>query len=353
MSTIAYCLVAVAIPAVAAILVRLRHWRRDDSRALEISVDALRTELKVEGTRIDFDPAEILKALNALNTQELVEKAPPRASTGDDVDVSVFSPAQAARGEDFLVQVLAHRPEQQAVAAALAAEADPGAKRRGVRSLAVPIEPGTALDVQLSMPGLVVDDPVQKVRWAGRADAVQFVVSMPPDFENDSAIGTVTVSQQGIPIGSLRWRQSIERAPQESDDQEPQGEWVVRYRKAFISYATRDRREVLARVQMLRTLGIDFFQDVLDLDPGQRWEKELYRQIEECDLFLLFWSMAAKESDWVRKEAGEAMRLAEASGAVARPTLSPVLIEGPPVPSPWPELAHLHFNDRLLYLMNG
>ena len=249
--------------------------------------------------------------------------------------------------------MLAHRPDQEQAARALAAEADPETTRRGVKSLAVPIELGAVLDVQLAMPGLLVDEPVQQLRWADRAEAVQFVVSVPEDLADDDVIANVTVSQQGIPIGSLRWRQHIDGTSTESGEPDSQGEWVNRYRKAFVSYATRDRPEVLKRVQMLGTFGIDFFQDVLSLDPGQRWEQELYREIEHCDLFLLFWSTAAKESDWVRKEALEALRLAQASGESERPTLGPVLIEGPPVPLPWPELAHLHFNDKLLYLMNG
>jgi TIR domain-containing protein len=339
-------LVALVVPAVALVLVR---WRRP-RRRYEQQQQQSRPPDDLESWHYEITGPELEVAVD---TQALAAKAPPRVSTGDDVDVSAFSPPRAARGEDFLVQVLAHRPDQEQVARALAAEADPDTTRRGVRSLAVPIELGAALDVQLSMPGLLVDQPVQQLRWADRAEAVQFVVSVPDDLGDDGVIGSVTVSQQGIPIGSLRWRQPIDRAPTESEEQEPQGQWVTRYRKAFISYATRDRPEVLKRVQLLGTLGIDFFQDVLSLDPGQRWEQELYRQIEECDLFLLFWSTAAKESDWVRKEALEALRLAVASGESERPTVGPVLIEGPPVPLPWPELAHLHFNDKLLYLMNG
>jgi hypothetical protein len=38
------------------------------------------------------------------------------------------------------------------------------------------------------------------------------------------------------------------------------------------------------------------------VEPGERWEKELYKRIDECDLFVLFWSNAAKRSKWVRKE---------------------------------------------------
>jgi hypothetical protein len=52
---------------------------------------------------------------------------------------------------------------------------------------------------------------------------------------------------------------------------------------------------------------IDYFQDVLDLEPGQLWEEELYRRIDECDLFLLFWSASARELEWVRREVVRAL----------------------------------------------
>lgn len=44
-----------------------------------------------------------------------------------------------------------------------------------------------------------------------------------------------------------------------------------------LAFALADRAKVLPRVQMLRTVGIRCFQDVLDLGPGDRWERELYR----------------------------------------------------------------------------
>jgi len=58
-----------------------------------------------------------------------------------------------------------------------------------------------------------------------------------------------------------------------------------------------DRDKVLTRVQMLTAVGIRYFQDVLNLDPGDRWERQIYRRIDECDLFLRFWSSAARESE--------------------------------------------------------
>lgn len=45
------------------------------------------------------------------------------------------------------------------------------------------------------------------------------------------------------------------------------------------------------------------FHDILELDPGERWAQELYKHIDTCDAFFLFWSKAAKASEWVLREA--------------------------------------------------
>ena len=118
-----------------------------------------------------------------------------------------------------------------------------------------------------------------------------------------------------------------------------------------MSYASEDRPEVLRRLQMLRPPFSDVavFQDVLSLNPGDRWEKQLYLEIEDSDLFLLFWSTHAKNSSWVEREWRYALGRQGPDGAQP-PAILPVILEGPPPPEPPKELAHLHFNDSLLYL---
>jgi hypothetical protein len=89
------------------------------------------------------------------------------------------------------------------------------------------------------------------------------------------------------------------------------------------------------------------FQDILDLGPGERWEKALYREIDRCDVFLLFWSKAAAASEWVSKEIDYALAR-QGYDADNPPAIQPVPIEGPPIAPPPPRLAELHFNDALL-----
>ena len=109
---------------------------------------------------------------------------------------------------------------------------------------------------------------------------------------------------------------------------------------------------MLKRVQMLDRVKIDFFQDLLALDPGERWAKALYKNIDKSDVFYLFWCTAAKNSEWVLKEVRYAIDR-HAGDDTAPPEIIPVLIEGPPPVPPPPELKDLQFNDKFLYFIAG
>jgi TIR domain/RyR domain len=275
--------------------------------------------------------------------------APPHAP-GDTVEASVFAPAEAATGDTVFVQVFAHLIKQAGEAEAMALEFDPESGRRAVRTLGFRVPQGARLHFELIVPGAEVDDPVQSLVWAERPESVQFAV-IAPDSPG-TLVGTVHVTIDGAPVGHLKFKLSVvaDRPGGLRRPLEPAGEAARRYTKAFVSYASPDRASVLIRVQMLRAVGIEYFQDVLDLEPGERWVQALYRHIDDCDLFLLCWSQYAKESEWVRREAARA-RERQGEDGTGPPEIRPVILEGPPVPEPWPELAHLHFNDRLTYLL--
>jgi hypothetical protein len=213
-----------------------------------------------------------------------------------------------------------------------------------VRTLEAPVSHGARLVFDLSIPGLEILEPVQSLVWAGRTAAVQFAVTAPEGLPPRTTIGTVNVSREGVTMGSLKFKMQVS---EESDpsDWGIAGDEAIRFKRAFVSYASADRAAVLARVQVLRAAQIEYFQDI-DMEPGERWEQQLYKQIGECDLFLLFWSQAAKDSQWVRREVEYAIALGD-----KMPQIRPVVIEGPPAPAPWEELAQLHFDDRLLSML--
>jgi hypothetical protein len=74
------------------------------------------------------------------------------------------------------------------------------------------------------------------------------------------------------------------------------------FKTAFASYASRDRRRVLGRVQGIEKLGVKVFMDVHDLKPGAAYNQELFETIDRSDVLYLFWSRRARESAYVERE---------------------------------------------------
>lgn len=283
---------------------------------------------------------------------------PERVSSGqaeeaeddDLVECTVFASPVAEPGWSALVQVFAHLPLQASDAAALAQEFDRSAARRAVTSLLSQVARRSILTFELEVPGAEVADSVQALRWDGRPQAVQFSVVPPHEALDTTLIATVRISQDSVPIGHVKFRLEVSDRPCAPDEVEPVADQAQRYQTAFLSYASQDRSHALRAGQMLRAVGIDYFQDVLNLEPGERWERRLYEAIPGRDLFFLFWSSSAADSEWVRKEVRYALKC-NADDADDQPQIKPVILERPPVP-PWPEVAHLHFNDPIAYFLD-
>lgn len=267
--------------------------------------------------------------------------------TPDLVDCAVFSQREVRPGDSVLVQVFAYLPGYAQEAQGLAQEYDEEAKRLGSVSLATEIMRGSVLTFELVVGDLPIPDPVQNLAWRGKTQSVQFEVPIPRQCGSGNLIGKVLISQNTIPIGQIRIKVKVVSRDAAADArQHPTGD-PCRYQMAFISYASSDRPEVLRRVQMLPAVGIRFFQDVIDLDPGERWAQELYRHIDESDVLFLFWSTAARDSEWVRREWQYGL---EKKG---KDFIHPIIIEGPPPPAPPPELADLHFADPMIYFISA
>ncbi|PYS24372.1 MAG: hypothetical protein DMF72_06025 [Acidobacteria bacterium] len=283
--------------------------------------------------------------------QGAAEDAPAEIEE-ESVTASVFAPSQVATGNSFLVQVFAHLGEQAESLERLAREADDDARRRASAELQRPVKRGVVLTFNLTMKGLDIDEPSQSCTWRGAPAIVQFGVTVPPDFTAQDLLGLVTVCEETVPIGHLRFKLKIVDGAATTANTPQYIGTARRYSQAFISYASQDRAEVLKRVQMLNSLKLKFFQDLLTLEPGDEWEKLIYQYLDASDVVFLFWSKAASESSWVRKEIQYAMQRKHNLEEEA-PEIVPVIIEGPP-PAPAPaELAFLHFNDRFMYFISA
>jgi hypothetical protein len=268
------------------------------------------------------------------------------------VDCSLFAPAVSYADDTLLVQAFFHVPEQGAEVARLAKEIDDETRQAGYTPLEIELCLGERLHAHLIWSGMKIDEPIQQILWQGRTAAAQYTVLVPEDHPPGKTFGKFEVYRQGMPVGRIKFGVQIHAQDLGGTRPEagPLGQGR-RYGQAFVSYASADRNEALKRVQMLAPLGIKYFQDVLSLEPGQRWEQELYRQIDQCDLFLLFWSSAAKASPWVMAEVDYACDR-QAANREAMPDIVPMILEGPPIPEPPSRLQHIHFSDRLVYFLS-
>ncbi len=277
--------------------------------------------------------------------------APEPPPVRDEVDVSAFAPKQMCAGGVALVQIYLHLIDQAEAAEARAQAADPQAALRGQTTLGLELARGARVDIMLDAGGLGLDEPIQSVIWRGRPCAAQFAVSAPAGASLGQRVLTARLLVDGVPLGRLAVTLTLAPAePAVAAHPDLTGDFAKRYGRAFLSYSSLDRPEVLKTVQTLRATGIDYFQDILSIEPGAEWRERLFAEIDRCDLFLLFWSTHAAGSDWVRQEAEYALARRHGSRE-ASPDIRPIILEGPPIPLPPPSLAELHFNDMLRYVV--
>ena len=73
-------------------------------------------------------------------------------------------------------------------------------------------------------------------------------------------------------------------------------------RTVFISYARDDIHLVLPIVHLLRAGGATVFVDLEGISYGEKWVDVIFQQLRASDRILVFWSLSAARSDWVKKE---------------------------------------------------
>jgi uncharacterized protein YegL len=263
-----------------------------------------------------------------------------KIDTENELDATAFAPPSVPRGERFLIQCWLHNPADRSMVEREAELADPSTLPRASAPLGLRRELGRQIELRVEGNGLRIVDPIQIVEYVGRMTPVYFPAKMPSLSFRSKFHVTIRFFQQGLPIG----RTTFELVHGKLRSAEPVK--FKHYRHAFFSYCSSDRPRVLEIAQAYLRIGTAVFQDVLSFEPGDRWNHKLFKHIDEADLFMLFWSKAAKESEWVIKEAEYALKQLKRRHGRA-PDIIPYILEGPPVPTPPNSLRDIHFNDPI------
>jgi HEAT repeat protein len=290
---------------------------------------------------------EIVSRSAYLKGDPAVQTAVPMPIT-DRVTFTVTGPLHTSRSARFLLFIWVHSDDDLdwVIDRARASVAD---KEVRVHSKGpIRIESDTLLAVHLTIEsfGIALEDTVL---WSGDIGNAAFPIVVPEDVAEGTHFGSASIFANGISVARVHFEINIQpfdkskagvRTPIDLTSREQ------RLRTAFASYASADRDRVLGRLQGIAKAlpDLDIFVDVLSLRSGDYWETRLRGEIRTRDIFYLFWSIAARRSEWVQREWHMAL---EEKGL---DYIDPVPLDPPDEAPPPPELAALHFNDKFLAL---
>ena len=259
----------------------------------------------------------------------------------DKVRFTVTSPPAVVPGQSFILDVWAHMEHALGDVMERAAYLAKGERLQVASKGPVVLARGSNLTVRLRIDGLVVEEPEDSLFWDGQIANASFLVRTPAEFAAGSVTGRVGIYLDHLQIAKLYFQLWTSRKPAQLRSLNLREQLN---RRAFASYASSDRDRVLGRIQGMQKVlpNLEVFLDVMSLRSGSDWEQRLMEAIPQHDVFYLFWSQAASQSPWVRKEWQCAL---DARGLEF---IDPVPLESPEKAPPPPELSGKHFNDWVL-----
>ena len=267
------------------------------------------------------------------------------------VGIGVVAPEEVKRDEDLMVQVVGNVEEllDRTIEEAVSVDAINHAAERGRCSFPVKLNDRMTFKLQIS--GIEFEEDTLSVVWEERDFKVQFLAHVPKTAKVGSHGGKLLIFIDDSVVGRIIFTTRVNRFFKPSQKPAKTNEKV--FKNYFISYSSKDLDKVASRVQGMRISDREFakhsFWDKMFLNPGDRYEKEIFDYIDnKADVFLLFWSSNAAASEWVKKEINRALarqqRMRRPENRL--PEIIPVPIENP-IPPPPEELSDLHFGDAV------
>src|SRR5262249_6322582 len=156
-------------------------------------------------------------------------------------------------GVSFLVDVWMFQPSdrKEAIEKAMHLRVGDSLFRSGTSAF---LEKGSQLTVKLAVPPWKVQPEVRALVWMGKLTSVSFRVNPDAAMRNENIVGDCRIFLNGIRIGQVFFELSL--ASKASGTQFHPCKLI---NNAFASYAAKDRRAVLARVQGLEKVGVRVF----------------------------------------------------------------------------------------------
>lgn len=258
----------------------------------------------------------------------------------DTVSFSAISPRKMEKGDYQIIQVVMYEDDSRDVVDKMIKEASFDAPVKETIGARLEIEEGTIVKVVLSSPDIEIEDNEVVLKWNGKYQNFEFDIYIPEEYQKKKILFEAKVYFNDVPATRLKFLADISKDETELN--------VSRndIKKAFISYASKDRDLVTYIIQGLRKArpDLDLFFDVETLRSGDKWEECLGKAIDDSDILFLCWSKNASDSKWVEYEWNYALNK---KGIEA---IEPIPLDDPRSCPPPSKLSSMHFNDTLIYV---
>jgi len=257
---------------------------------------------------------------------------------------SFYAPVSISPNSDIILTIWAYLLEQKVNMNKIASMKGEYAEK--AQKGPIPAKIGDIFLVYLVLPEpFKVKDNTDTILWYGEITNATFAVNVPKKIKPKTYTGYLKIFSHGFPLLRLDFILNVGKAKKELADLTQS---IKEIKKYFASYSSKDQAEVLKRVHGIRSIpGTDVFLDCLSIKQGDYWEKVIFEKILDSDLFLLFWSTAASNSTWVKKELKFALKNRGLD------FIQPIPLEDPRSVPPPKELESKHFNDLCLIALRS
>lgn len=286
------------------------------------------------------DQIQKTSTYNPVNVKNFDESTrEDKSNEKNDIRFTVCLPTTVPKEEWFIIELWAHLKEQydQII------EKSKEFSQAGTFSKSMEfIGQSTRFNIYLFMDGAEIDEKKDKIMWNGSIEKADFQVKIPSSYSQNKISGKVIIESNGLRLGRIYFDREIKEGNSGIDNL-PSHKKL--YKKAFASYSSLDRDEVLARIQGIEKAlpELEVFLDVKSLRSNENYKGRLREEISSCDVFYLFWSKNASESDCVEKEWKCALKMR------GDDIIDPVPLVSPDEIIPPKELSeHKHFYDWTL-----
>jgi hypothetical protein len=219
------------------------------------------------------------------------------------MECSAYTKPKLEKGSWFVLSLWIYQPSQREQARELAKELGrdtPAARSTGHRAAK-----GSRITLSFTPRHLLIQDGSPQVvfersfLWQGEPANIDVLVQCPPTYQGDEVFETINILVEGLKVGEAVI--DITFAPNKAQSSKTAYRPVE---SAFASYSHLDTAEVIARLQVVEKLvpGIRLFWDVESLHSGDKWQERLAEEVLNKDVFYLFWSRNAAQSEWVNWE---------------------------------------------------